>query len=81
MGGGHGYFEPTFVVFPLATILFIGFDTMNLVFLVVGLLQYPLYGILIDTLKKRFQPIPAIIILAHILLSFISYLIRPEAFK
>jgi hypothetical protein len=81
MGGGHGYFEPTFVVFPFATILFAFFNTMNYTFLFASLIQYPIYGLLIDKLRHRFNLIAFFIVLVHITLILISYSMRPEAFK
>jgi len=81
MGGGHGYFEPVFIVFPFATILFIWFKTMNLFFLAASLIQYPLYGLLIDVWSQRFQFIAVLIFIVHTLVGIISYLIRPEAFQ
>lgn len=81
MGGGHGYFEPTFLLFPTATILFIWYDTMNLAFLFMAFIQYPVYGLIHDKYKHRFQYIGLIIILLHFILAYLSYSIRPESFK
>lgn len=81
MGGGHGYYEPTFLVFPFATILFAFYDTLNLWFLLASLIQYPIYGLLIDKLSNKFKFMTFAIILVHIAITILSYSIRPEAFK
>jgi len=81
MGGGHGYFEPTFVLFPLATILFFWYHTMNPAFLCMALIQYPLYGFILDKYRQRLPYIGLLIILLHLLLAILSYSICPEIFK
>ena len=78
MGGGHGFFEPTFVLFPWATMLFFWYDTMNFAFLSMALIQYPVYGLILDKYKSQY--IGLFITLLHIVLAILSYISRPQAF-
>jgi hypothetical protein len=51
MGGGHGYFEPIFILFPFSCISFI--FLMRSIFVYFYAIQYPVYGLLLDKMKAK----------------------------
>jgi hypothetical protein len=79
MGGGHGWYTPTMVVFPWATINTIWEDQLSKPLLIAGIFQFTVYGFLIDKTKRtksRNWVITGIllshILLATVILSFIN---------
>lgn len=80
MGGGHGYFEPLFFVFPFAAIMFLWFDEINLLFVLISLLQFTAYGFIIDKLPLRRTTVVVGIMVIHVMLALITYQLRPEHF-
>jgi hypothetical protein len=51
LGGGHGWYEPAIILFPLG---FLGAIRQNsdTLFIILALLQFPLYGLLLDLATK-----------------------------
>ncbi|MFV8345598.1 hypothetical protein [Flavobacterium sp. ZB4P13] len=78
-GGGHGYFEPIFILFPFSCISIIFFNEINLLFIFIALIQYPIYGLLLD--KMKVKNIAFFIILAHLFLAITTYVLRPINFS
>lgn len=81
MGGGHGWYTPTMVLFPWATLNTAWQDRLSEPFLVVGVFQFIIYGFLIDNTKDtKFQNLTIIAILTlHIALAiFILSMRNPE---
>lgn len=81
MGGGHGYYEPMIFLFPFSAILFIWFEEINLIFLFVSLVQYPVYGLLIDRFGKRISYTWLLILSIHLIIGILAYSITPEQFR
>lgn len=79
LGAGHGWREPTIILFPFATIQFFRTTTMDVGFLIASLIQYPVYGLLIDSFNKK-NTIKLVLIILHILLAITSYLFISEHF-
>jgi hypothetical protein len=77
MGGGHGYFEPTICLFPWATVSIIWLSTLTLPYIIVGLIQYPMYGFLIDKTDKKGRAF-LLILLIHMILAIIILKYRNE---
>jgi hypothetical protein len=71
MGGGHGWYTPTMVVFPWATINAIWEDQLSIPLLIAGVFQFAVYGFLIDKTKgtKSRRWVILSILLSHILLA------------
>ena len=53
MGGGHGWYTPTMMLFPLATINLAWQDQLSTPFLIAGIFQFIIYGFLIDNAKNK----------------------------
>jgi len=54
MGGGHGYYTPTMIIFPLTMINLIWESNISPALFIIGmLLQFPVYGILIDMASRQ----------------------------
>jgi hypothetical protein len=53
MGGGHGMFEPAIILFPFGLIGILFSRGIELPFVFLAILQYPIYGLLIDTIGNR----------------------------
>jgi len=64
-GGGHGYPDQLFVLFPWTFIT--KFIDSLIVFLFFGLVQYPIYGLLYDISNKKKKTV-CIIVIVHLLL-------------
>lgn len=47
-GGGHGFYQPIFALFPFATFSCIWKADMSFINLVIAIVQFPLYGLWID---------------------------------
>ena len=82
-GGGHGYFEPIIFLFPFPSISILVFDEINLGFALIALIQYPIYGLLIDKIKNKQEVIRTglAIIISHTSVAIVTYILRPEHFK
>ena len=68
MGGGHGWYGPTFILFPWATFNVVWQGQLSPLLATAGaLLQYPVYGLLIDKFRgTKFQyPVIAVILILH----------------
>ncbi|MEN2400727.1 hypothetical protein GKZ90_0013135 [Flavobacterium sp. MC2016-06] len=54
-GGGHGFVQPIFALFPFATFTCIWMSELGFLNLILALIQFPVYGLLIDKAndKKR----------------------------
>jgi hypothetical protein len=83
MGGGHGWYTPTMALFPLGTLNVIWDDHLSIPLLLVGLLQYPLYGLLIDRAKSITQrrTHTILIIVFHLVLAAIIISFRSSHWK
>ena len=71
MGGGHGWFQPAIAIFPYGMVGTVWQDRISLPFVILGVLQYPFYGILIDKSKDKASSNSLIlfIIIAHFILA------------
>ena len=73
MGGGHGYYAPGIFLFPTGLISFSIFNRLEVPFIILGILQFPLYGLLIDRAGNKAKT--ALIILAfHIGLALLTFM-------
>ena len=81
-GGGHGYFEPIIFIFPMSAISVIFFQEIKIGFALLALIQYPLYGFLIDQIKDETNRklIAVLIIVFHILIAFLIWIYLPQNF-
>jgi len=53
MGGGHGTYIPTKLFFPYTMLSTIGNESMSTFFIIIGLSQYPMYGLIIQYAKSE----------------------------
>ena len=71
MGGGHGWYEPAMILFPLGTFNTIWQDHLSIPFVALAIIQFHIYGFIIDKLrqhgKARWTAI--LILLFHIFLT------------
>jgi len=79
LGGGHGWIEPTVLLFPFATIQFIRTTEIDLGIILASLIQYPVYGLVIDSFNKN-TTVKLLLVVIHILLVVLSYSFIPEQF-
>jgi hypothetical protein len=79
MNGGHGSYAPAILLFPTGLISFLFFRALELPFLILGILQFPIYGLLID--KSKNKPKTAIIIvMLHVLLAILIFSVKKDSF-
>lgn len=52
-GGGHGYYSPAIFMFPTALISFSIANELLMPFIVLGIVQFPVYGLLLDNLQNK----------------------------
>ncbi len=72
-GGGHGYYSPGIVLFPTSLVSFSIFGRLEFPFVVLGIIQYPIYGFIIDRLTNK-QKATLTIFTVHIVLVIITFL-------
>ena len=73
MGGGHGTYAPGILLFPTGLISFSIFHRLELPFIILGIIQYPLYGLLIDRAENK--PEATVLVLAfHIGLALLTFI-------
>lgn len=77
MGGGHGYYEPAIILFPTGLISFSLFNEIVIPFMILAVIQYPIYGLLIDKSKNK-QKTLLFIIVFHVGLTIITFLTVKE---
>ena len=73
MGGGYGWATPTMILFPFGSFILIWENQLSIPLLIIGLLQYPAYGLIIDratSLKQR-QIRTVAIVICHLALAII----------
>jgi hypothetical protein len=82
IGGGHGYYEPLYFLFPFPC-LFLSFSDVFSPFLlsVFFLSQYPIYGLILDKNRTKLKSVGLVILTLHLVFAFIAYYYRPENFK
>ncbi|MBE8725925.1 hypothetical protein [Flavobacterium hungaricum] len=66
-GGGHGFVQPIFALFPFAAFTCIWFAELSFFNLILAILQFPAYGLLIDKSNDKRKTMLMISIL-HILI-------------
>jgi hypothetical protein len=73
MGGGHGWYTPTMVLFPWATLNTAWQDRLSEPLLIFGIFQFIIYGFLMDKTKDtRFHSMTIVTILTlHIALTIL----------
>jgi len=83
MGGGHGSYIPAMVLFPFGMLGTVWFDTITLPFIIMGLLQFPVYGYVIDKTQKtgKWKMAVSIIFIFHFLLAAIIIIQAGENWK
>lgn len=75
------YSKLTLFFFPLAAIFFFIWHNPGLIFPLLVFLQYPIYGLIIDKYKARFQYLTLAILLLHIVFAIMAYSISPMDIK
>src|SRR5688500_10527527 len=71
MGGGHGWYQPAMILFSWGMVGTLWQDTIRLTFIITGILQYTLYGLLIDKTDYRVHKklLTLILIVTHLVLA------------
>ena len=82
MGGGHGTYTPTIILFPYAMLMAISEKAIGQTSLVLGLIQFTAYGLIIDLTKeaRRGLLIGIILFLLHSLTTVFVLALRGETF-
>ena len=81
--GGHGSYIPAMGLFPFGLISTLLFNRITIPFVVVAIIQYPVYEFIIDkvTVINKCKIVLPILILAHILLAAIIIKLTGENWK
>ncbi|MET3538315.1 hypothetical protein [Chryseobacterium limigenitum] len=72
MGGGHGTYIPTIILFPFGMIGTVFQKSITVPFVVLGLFQFPIYGYLLDIFKNN--KYKYLILISHILFVIIVFI-------
>jgi hypothetical protein len=82
-GGGHGYFEPFIIGFPWMSVSIIWTENIPVIFILAGVLQYPIYGLIIDKKRAsvRIEYLIITLIISHILLMLTIFAMRGNNWK
>lgn len=79
-GGGHGFVQPIFALFPFATFTCIWFTELSFFNLILAILQFPVYGLLLD--KARYKRKTWILIsIIHVLFVGLIFVFANENWK
>lgn len=72
-GGGHGYIQPLMFFFPWGMVGVFANERMMHLFILLGLIQYPAYGVIIGFRSriKNFNAIFATIIFIHVIMGIL----------
>ena len=83
MGGGHGWYGPAILLFPFGFIGILYSRSIELHFILLAILQYPLYGLLIDLIRnrKRLKWTLISIVTIHLMLAVSILIFRGENWK
>lgn len=81
IGGGHGYFEPLFFLFPIPCILLNYFYEINLIVIVLIFAQFPIYGFILDKNKNQLRKMSLTLLIIHVILGIIALQFIPVGFK
>jgi len=83
MGGGHGMYEPAILLFPFGFIGILYSQSIELPFILIAILQYPIYGLLLDITgsRKTFKWTVVTILTLHLLLAITVLMFRGETWK
>ena len=80
MGGGHGFIEPAIFLFPTGLVSILIFDSIELPFIILAVLQYPVYGWMIDSSRNNRMSC-YLIVAFHISLVIMIILLRSETWR
>jgi hypothetical protein len=81
MGGGHGWYTPTMLLFPWATLNTTWQDHLSEPLMIAGAFQFIVYGFLIDKSRGKHNQtlVTASILLSHIILAILILVLKnPE---
>ncbi len=83
IGGGHGWYEPAIVLFPWGSINIMWQSIIGTPFMLLALVQYLVYGFLLDRAasRNRLNIMAWTIALIHIVLSIVILLNLSPNFK
>ena len=81
IGGGHGYYEPLFLSFPIPCILLNYFYEINLIIIILIFVQFPIYGFIIDKNKNQIRKMSLTLLIIHLILGIIALQFIPVGFK
>ncbi|MEN2415239.1 hypothetical protein [Flavobacterium mesophilum] len=79
-GGGHGFVQPIFALFPFATFQCIWSKDLSFINFIIAVVQFPIYGLCIDkSINKTKNGI--IILVLHVLLAGLIFVFASENWK
>jgi len=83
MGGGHGTYKPAMFLFPWGMINTMWQDRLSEPLAILGILQFPIYGLLIDIsdFANKKSLILSLIIVFHIILAIVILIFNVENWK
>lgn len=81
MGGGHGTYVPAIMIFPFGLISFVLFDKLITPFVILAILQFPIYGLLVDysISKGKKQIVVSSIFIAHIIVAIVIFIFKADS--
>ncbi len=76
MGGGHGTYAPGILLFPAGLVSFAIVGRLETPFIILAVLQFPIYGLLIDRSENKAKTLRSIFVFhfALVLITFIATL-------
>lgn len=73
-GGGHGDYVAARALFPASMLLTLLYGSIGAISIAVGLLQFPIYGVLLGWSIERRNYLPAVVVaLAHIIAALVCF--------
>lgn len=83
MGGGHGTYVPAMVIFPLGLLNTIFSDHLSVPFIILGIIQFPFYGFILDKASQtqKSKLVAPILITMHIILAVLIIYLKSENWR
>ena len=82
-GAGHGDYVLARILFPFTMLSASLFDSITVPFIVLGVIQFPLYGIALGAanVRAKLPPASAVLLAAHALFAVACFVVPDELFS
>ena len=80
-GAGHGNYVAVKILFPYTMLSTVLFESINTPFVVLGLVQFPLYGLILGLAGQRFESVAKVLAIVHVLAVLLCFALVSKNFS